>query len=82
MSQWIGHLGAIYQYRDVPYVEADGIGNVCCKLCGTGWMNRSARVAHFHGQTHAKQYREVRRLEEEQRQANDKLLLLRIEPSQ
>mmetsp|Transcript_12691 Transcript_12691/g.22969 ORF Transcript_12691/g.22969 Transcript_12691/m.22969 type:complete len:190 (-) Transcript_12691:24-593(-) len=63
-SEWIGQLGTLHQFRDVSYVEKS-IGNVRCLLCGTGWMPRGTRACHFQGFQHARNYDQVRRLEQE-----------------
>jgi hypothetical protein len=65
MTDWIGKLGALNQYRDVPYVEKAG-KQVCCLLCGTGWMKSYARQGHFNGSIHALNYSTVQAAEKRQ----------------
>lgn len=67
-EQWIGKLGALHQYRDVPYIlTQDGsYAQTSCALCGTGWMSTAARKAHMQGSFHKLQYERVRALEAEE----------------
>lgn len=63
MAEWIGQLGSIYDYEGVPYVEVHSDGDVRCDLCGTGWMPRRQRIAHFRGARHHRRYKHVEELE-------------------
>jgi hypothetical protein len=77
MTEWIGKLGALNQHRDVPYVKKGDGKEVCCLLCGTGWMPPSSRKAHFNGSTHASNYSRVQAAE--RRQKENELTLDRIQ---
>jgi len=54
-SLYVGQLGAVHQFRNVPYVETNG-GTVRCMLCGTQWMYESARKMHFTSSRHLSNY--------------------------
>ncbi|KAG7353663.1 hypothetical protein IV203_003018 [Nitzschia inconspicua] len=73
MSQWVGNLGSLHQYRNVPYVERAMDGTVACLLCGTGWMNPNARVMHFHGRQHSKNYNRIKEIELKQERERERL---------
>lgn len=76
MQQWIGRLGSLHQYKGVPYVDVFDDGDVQCNLCGTGYMSNAARVSHFHGDRHLRNYRAVQNLERERDQMQRKKDLL------
>lgn len=62
MSEWIGKLGAVNQYRDVDYVEKDG-AYYRCLLCSTGGMHKNVVSRHFNGSGHASRYHYVVEME-------------------
>jgi hypothetical protein len=62
-SKWVGQLGNIHQTRGVAYVDTNENGLVLCHLCGTGWMNRAARINHFLGGPHQRKYDWIRKQE-------------------
>ena len=75
MSLWAGRLGSLRQYQDVPYVTIAYDGGVRCDLCGTAWMRKKQRVAHFNGSRHSSNYYEVKRLEQTSHSLNRMILL-------
>ena len=67
MSEWVGKLGTLHQYRDMPYVERATDGSISCMLCGTGWMTYNTRGNHFHGKQHEDKYNGIKHIEIEQK---------------
>jgi hypothetical protein len=64
-----GQLAGLHQFRGLPYVNHLKNGSVECLLCGTGWLNNSERIEHFHSSQHARRYYQLKQIHREQKAA-------------
>ena len=84
MSEWVGKLGSLHQYQNVPYVETTrhrrGARRIKCNLCGTGWMQLNQRDALFHGNSHFVNYNQVKNLERQEQMIHSLNRMVLLEP--